>query len=975
MLEIKDLKKFYKTKSGSMVKALNGVTLRFPECGMVFLLGKSGSGKSTLLNVCGGLDTPTDGEIIIKGRSSKNFTQSDFDSYRNTFVGFVFQEYNILNEFSVENNIALALELQGKEKSKEKIEKILKDVDLEGYGKRKPNTLSGGQKQRIAIARALIKDPEIIMADEPTGALDSNTGKQVFDTLKKLSKDKLVLVVSHDREFAETYADRIIELKDGKVISDISKEERKQEQLNSNISIVGENVICIKDGENLEDNDFKFIKNFLKKNRNAMICSGEKDVIAFKKVARINDNGCKEVFNDTDESKIVKKQYNEKDAKFISSKLPMKHAFTIGVSGLKSKPFRLIVTSLLCTFAFVLFGLLSTMMLYNGDAVFKESMTKSDYTRVKAMKQYQINSEYYFGNKFQRQYSYMVPTRMTKGEIADLSQTFGNDTFGIKTFNGEVQNIYSRPNEYSYYKIGIQGVAVVDKDNSILNDMIGEYPKEINQIAISSYLASSIVENGLRDIKNDVKYNIDNIEDVIGKTIKVNNVEYVVTGIFKSEEISLKYDTLKQNGDYDWDLVSSFNQELSEGIHQIVLVTEERLNEVNLNDEIIWNMFNGLGNMMVEFNRENNYYQHLSYGKYSNIINGFNVNYFDQNDVNVEDNEIILSSFAMYQIIENNYQKLSSIYQNKWNNWEDYENSLSRKAYQLLIENVDNTSILSVDTKEAYKKELINFINESGVLNFDVKSYNMYDGVAVEDFEQKVKVVGYFESNEYELAIVSDKFFDTLNQTIIDLYKERGEHYSIYSTNYRMLKDSIYDYAYISYDKSEGSTNALLPFLNEEVDESASGFTMINRLANQVSTANDMVDALSKVFFYVGIVMAVFAALLLSNFISVSISSKTREIGILRAVGARSIDVFKIFFSESFVITLGCVILSIIGGFVSCSILNNMVGELIQVSLFVFGILSVVILVMVALLTTIIATIIPVYRAAKKKPVDSIRTF
>ena len=193
MLEIRDLVKVYKTKGGVDVRALDGVSLAFPERGMVFLLGKSGSGKSTLLNICGGLDTPDSGEIIIKGRSSKDFTQSDFDSYRNTYVGFVFQEYNILNEFSVEDNIALALELQGRGKDRSKVQEILQKVDLAGYTKRKPNTLSGGQKQRVAIARALVKEPEIIMADEPTGALDSATGRQVLDTLKKLSAEKLVV--------------------------------------------------------------------------------------------------------------------------------------------------------------------------------------------------------------------------------------------------------------------------------------------------------------------------------------------------------------------------------------------------------------------------------------------------------------------------------------------------------------------------------------------------------------------------------------------------------------------------------------------------------------------------------------------------------------------------------------------------------------------------------------------------------------
>ena len=154
MLQAINVSKIYNPKNGTTVKALDGVTISFAEKGMVFLLGKSGSGKSTLLNVCGGLDSPTSGEIVVKGRSSKDFSQSDFDSYRNTFVGFIFQEYNILNEFSVEDNIALALELQGKPKDKKVIAELLEQVDLTGFGKRKPNTLSGGQKQRIAIAPA-----------------------------------------------------------------------------------------------------------------------------------------------------------------------------------------------------------------------------------------------------------------------------------------------------------------------------------------------------------------------------------------------------------------------------------------------------------------------------------------------------------------------------------------------------------------------------------------------------------------------------------------------------------------------------------------------------------------------------------------------------------------------------------------------------------------------------------------------------
>lgn len=188
MLEIKDVSKIYKSKK-SEVKALDHINLTIQDKGMVFILGKSGSGKSTLLHVIGGLDQFDSGEIIICGKSSKDFKQSDFDSYRNTFIGFIFQEYNIMDNFTVKDNIALALQLQGKKADEKVIDHILKEVDLEDFKDRKPNELSGGQLQRVAIARALIKNPEIIMADEPTGALDSRTSKQVLDTLKKLSKE------------------------------------------------------------------------------------------------------------------------------------------------------------------------------------------------------------------------------------------------------------------------------------------------------------------------------------------------------------------------------------------------------------------------------------------------------------------------------------------------------------------------------------------------------------------------------------------------------------------------------------------------------------------------------------------------------------------------------------------------------------------------------------------------------------------
>ena len=219
MLELIDVKKIYTTKAGNTI-ALNGINLTFPDTGMVFITGKSGSGKTTMLNVIGGLDNIDSGEIIIDGNKFSEFSPLDYDSYRNTFVGFVFQEYNLLSEYNIEKNIKIADELQGRETDDKELEDLLNSFEVSGFSSRQTNQLSGGQKQRIAIARALIKNPKIIMADEPTGALDSASGVQVMDLLKELSKDKLVIVVSHEIEFAEKYADRIIRIVDGSVVED-----------------------------------------------------------------------------------------------------------------------------------------------------------------------------------------------------------------------------------------------------------------------------------------------------------------------------------------------------------------------------------------------------------------------------------------------------------------------------------------------------------------------------------------------------------------------------------------------------------------------------------------------------------------------------------------------------------------------------------------------------------------------------------
>ncbi len=233
MLELKNIKKSYKT--GDFVQhALKGVNLKFRKNEFVAVLGPSGSGKTTLLNIIGGLDRYDEGNLIINQKSTKNFKDRDWDAYRNNCIGFIFQSYNLISHMDILANVEMGMTLSGisAKKRRQKAISVLQRVGLKDHIHKRPNQLSGGQMQRVAIARALANDPDIILADEPTGALDSKTSVQIMDLIKEIAKDKLVIMVTHNPDLANTYANRVIEMKDGEIINDsnhIKKEEKEDE--------------------------------------------------------------------------------------------------------------------------------------------------------------------------------------------------------------------------------------------------------------------------------------------------------------------------------------------------------------------------------------------------------------------------------------------------------------------------------------------------------------------------------------------------------------------------------------------------------------------------------------------------------------------------------------------------------------------------------------------------------------------------
>ena len=221
MLKLKNIKKDYQT-SLETVHALKGINITFRKSEFVSILGQSGCGKTTLLNIIGGLDRYTEGDLIIEGKSTKDFTSKDWDNYRNHSVGFIFQNYNLISHQTILENVEIALTLSGvnKKERKKRATEVLEKVGLKDKLNVKPNQLSGGQMQRVAIARALVNDPEVLLADEPTGALDSKTSVQIMDLLKEIAKERLVIMVTHNPELANKYSTRIISLSDGEITND-----------------------------------------------------------------------------------------------------------------------------------------------------------------------------------------------------------------------------------------------------------------------------------------------------------------------------------------------------------------------------------------------------------------------------------------------------------------------------------------------------------------------------------------------------------------------------------------------------------------------------------------------------------------------------------------------------------------------------------------------------------------------------------
>ena len=992
MLEVKDLVKIYKPKKGEPVRALDGVSLRFPQTGMVFILGKSGSGKSTLLNVCGELDAPDGGEIVVKGRSSKHFSAADFDGYRNTLAGFVFQEYNILEEFTVEENVALALKLQGKADCRERVRDILAQVELEGFEKRRPATLSGGQKQRAAIARALVKDPAIIFADEPTGALDSDTGRQVLDLLHKLSRGKLVVVVSHDREFAEAYADRIIELKDGKVISDRCRQADGSFAAAEEFpSAAGAAAAPVGSGP--------FPSKAAAENTKSPLPSRTKPAAGFPSNAG-------SPYAAAGASSKTAADASAAENGFIRSKLPLPHAVRIGAGSMRAKPVRLTFTILLACIAFALFGMFSTLTFYDPAATAARTYLDAGYQTLRLENNYRCTDLTFIGTELTDSYERSCNTGFSPQEIESLRAEYGDGTAVYNFTDGEwadesfgIRNAGSAGLS-SLYTTELNGFAELDEDAAaywqqyLLTDTdlssLGE-----NDALVTAYTFAALQEAGLEDEAGE-PVALESYEDIVGKTLVVTaggggEISVTVRGVL---DIALPQEFAARLEAAPAAALEQLQEELSYGLYGSLFVSADfyGAHRGDLTPSHLSNSGNyfyyPLGDPLeIEAGGE-------TIGGTQEICS-LPVPYGDTPaEISFFDGRTQAQLAAGEVVV--NYSDLRPMVQ---------------KMQEAEIEAIAASSgeEAAEEARRAFKREdSILYTGEYFVYEYDENGEEISSRrrIALEEevraaLESVHALIQKYEGTEYALdtqitlrsrsgsalgdfTVVGFTYGETaggyptmyMNEAeclpIVNAIGSRNLGSSVEETAYVRPADVRYHAFVLPAPQSEAGMRALCSGAGQ-VNADDTFFTVSTPAEHDLRSIDNFIDMFGQVFLWIGVVMAVFSMLLLFNFISASIAYKKREIGILRAIGARSADVFKIFYAESAIIAAACYLLAVIVCFAVCAALNALLAAEIGVSAFVFGPLSWLVMLGIAALTSFAATYLPVRAAARKKPVESIR--
>jgi len=851
MLQIKKITKVYET-DGFKQKALDKVSINFRNNEFASILGPSGSGKTTLLNIIGGLDRYDSGDLVINEVSTKEYKDSDWDSYRNHRVGFVFQSYNLIAHQSVLQNVELALTLSGVSKTerKRRAKKVLKDVGLENHINKLPNQLSGGQMQRVAIARALINDPDILLADEPTGALDSETSKQIMDLLKEVAKEKLVIMVTHNPELAQEYSSRIVKLKDGKVIDDTNPYDGKK---------------------------------------------------------------------NTKEALEVEKQKSTKTS------MNLQTALSLSLNNLMTKKGRTILTAFAGSIGII--GIALILSLSNG-----------------------LNS--YIG-KVEEDTLSLYPLTLEKTSMD--SATFMTTLMeAAKDKDNDGDKVYS---------------------NNIMSNMLSSMAQEQNVNDLKSFKAylesdESKISEYVSDIRYTYDLNINLYKSDTDKIVQVNP-STVFENLGLGEEMGSSFNMMGMGEVNSWMELSDKEEVLENQYDLVAGKMPEEYNEVVLvmdkNNQVSDYALYSLG--LLDQNELKNSLEKIMKGEEIETKETFVYDY----------SEII---GLKYKLVLNTdyYEKESGVWVDKRKD-ETYMKNVLTNAEEIEVVGIIKMSEDSQATTTGvigYTKALTEYtvgkINETEIAKEQLsnKDINVFTGL---EFSNTAS----FDMSS--LTLEQQQYLASLSQEeltkVIASYTENAS--ATYDSNLQKLGVVDLDdpYTIELYPKDFESKDEIVNIINEynrdkEENDKLVYTDIVGVMMKSVTT---IINAISYILMAFVSISLIVSSIMIAIITYISVIERTKEIGILRAIGASKKDVSRVFNAETFIEGLFAGVL----GIAVTLLLNIPINIIIDAITGIKGLsklptIGAIVLVIISVVLTFIAGLIPSRMASKKDPVEALRT-
>ena len=849
MLKLNNIKKNYETGNES-VKALKGINIEFRENEFVSILGPSGCGKTTLLNIIGGLDHYTSGDLIIDGISTKKYKDRDWDTYRNHRIGFVFQNYNLITHQSVLSNVELALTLSGVDKQtrRKKAIEVLEKVGLKDQMHKKPNQMSGGQMQRVAIARALVNDPDILLADEPTGALDTKTSVQIMEILKEISKDRLIIMVTHNPDLAEKYSTRIINLLDGEVTSDSKPYSSKKEE---------------------------------------------------------------------------KEKIKEEKRKAKKTSMSFLTAMNLSLNNLMTKKGRTILTAFAGSIGII--GIALILSISNGVQQYINNVEEETLT------------------------SYPLTVQEETVEISDLITTLQPDADKEVHEDGK---IYS---------------------NDVMSSMMSTVAAKVknnNLEAFKAYIESD--KTNIKDYTTSIGYsynlNLQIYKDDSDKIIQVNPNSVL-------DELGMSMGEM-QSAFVSTDVFSEMfdNEEMNEQMYDLVAgAWPTKYNEVVLvvdeNNEI--SDFTLYALDLKDSDELSEMYQ--------NILDGtpFEV---EQTSYNIDD---LVGMNFKFILNSDYYDKENGIWVDKRSD-EKYMKELLEDAEELTITGIIKPNEESVVTSTAggilYLKDLkeyvINKINESQIAKEQSENpdINIFTGREFNDEEFTIDSL-----TPEQLAYLQSLSPSEMTQVIENYEKQAGATYEDVLNQIGVIdldKPSSINIYPKDFDSKEEIVNIINDYNEKEQaeghDENVINYSdLVGVMMSGVSTIIDVISYVLMAFVSISLIVS---SIMIGIITYISVLERTKEIGILRAIGASKKDISRVFNAETFIEGLIAGVMGILITLLLTIPINIIIKNLAGISnVAILPIGGAIILVIISILLTIIAGLIPSRMASKKDPVEALR--